>query len=86
MQIAVGIDRYRLFAAQFKHRLGCLPGGKITELSAVFGFHKCPKEDVLFSSLDKWEVFTLVIPFHRSFLQIHIFHTMGVPSQLLLMK
>ena len=53
MQVAVGVDRHRLFAAQFKHRLGCLPGGKITELSAVFGFHKCPKEDVLFLSPDK---------------------------------
>ncbi len=40
MQIAVGVDRHRLFAAQLKHRLGCLPGGKRVELSAVFSLHK----------------------------------------------
>ena len=29
MQIAVGVDRHRLFAAQLKHRLGCLTGGEV---------------------------------------------------------
>lgn len=38
------------------------------------------------ASLYKREVITLAIPFHHSFLQIHTFHTMVVPSQLLLMK
>ena len=46
MQVAVGVDRHRLFAAQLKHRLGCLPGGEVAELSAVFGLHKEPLDVV----------------------------------------
>ena len=46
MQIAVGVDRHRLFAAQLKHRLGCLPGGKRVELSVVFSLHKEPLDVV----------------------------------------
>ena len=40
MEIAVGVDRHRLFGAQFKHRLGRLPGGKIAELSHKNPFQK----------------------------------------------
>ena len=29
MQVAVGVDRHRLFAAQLKHRPGCLTGGEV---------------------------------------------------------
>ena len=46
MQVAVGVDRHRLFAAQLKHRLGCLTGGEVAELSAVFGLHKEPLDVV----------------------------------------
>ena len=46
MQVAVSVDRHRLFAAQLKHRLGRLPGGKIAELSAVFRLHKEPLDVV----------------------------------------
>ena len=40
MQVAVGVDRHRLFGAQFKHRLGCLPGGEDAELSHKNPFQK----------------------------------------------
>ena len=46
MQVAVGVDRHRLFSAQLKHRLGCLTGGEVAELSAVFGLHKEPLDVV----------------------------------------
>ena len=46
MQVAVSVDRHRLFAAQLKHRLGCLTGGEVAELSAVFGLHKEPLDVV----------------------------------------
>ena len=46
MQVAVGVDRHRLFAAQLKHRLGCLTGDEVAELSAVFGLHKEPLDVV----------------------------------------
>ena len=46
MQVAVGVDRHRLFAAQLKHRLGCLTGGEVAELSAVFRLHKEPLDVV----------------------------------------
>ena len=51
-----------------------------------FGRLKAPLGLSLLRYARKREVITLVIPFHPSFLQIHTFHTMVVPSQLLLMK
>ena len=46
MQVAVGVDRHRLFAAQLKYRPGCLIGGEVAELSTVFGLHKDPLDVV----------------------------------------
>ena len=46
MQVAVGVDCHRLFAAQLKYRLGCLTGGEVAELSTVFGLHKEPLDVV----------------------------------------
>ena len=33
MQVAVSVDRHRLFAARLKHRLGCLAGGEVAAVS-----------------------------------------------------
>ena len=65
-----------------------LVGARPLHLAAArpFGRLKAPLGLSLLRCARKREVITLVIPFHRSFSQIHIFHTMGVPSQLLLMK
>ena len=40
MQVAVGVDRHRLFGAQLKHRLGCLTGSEGAELSHKNPFQK----------------------------------------------
>ena len=70
----------------FQFCLAFLPFFRFQRTKSGQPFWGCPQKDVLFSSLDKWEIITPVIPFHRSFSQTHIFHTMDAPSQLLLMK
>ena len=42
MQIAVCVNGHRLFASQFKHRVGSLPRIQIADLPAVLSLHKNP--------------------------------------------
>ena len=38
MQVAVSVDRHRLFAAQLKHRLGCLTGGEVNVVGVSYDY------------------------------------------------